>query len=81
MQRTSLDFLWIHNMVASWTVNTINKELVGDTIYVNTTRDLWIDLKVLPKYAEKEIERMNECFMLLCSASLHPSLFIVELRK
>lgn len=61
-------------MVASWTVNTINKELVGDTIYVNTIRDLWIDLKVLQKYAEKETERMN-------GTSLHPNLFIVELRK
>ena len=68
-------------MVASWTVNTINKKLVGDTIYVNTIRDLWIDLKGLQKYAEKETERRNECLILLCSASLYPSLFIVELRK
>ena len=32
-------------MVLSWLLNSVSKEIAGSITYINTSRDMWIDLK------------------------------------
>lgn len=48
----------INNMVLSWLLNSLSKDLVTSVIYVNTAREVWVDLK--HKYSQGNGPRIFE---------------------